>query len=98
MRIALAALLLLVAAACSSGHRRWSCAAHCVSEFTCSADGDSKWRSSVVTSEGDTAAAAFKDLAKECDNSADRLVTHFQCTEGHHEAEGASVENSCAAN
>jgi hypothetical protein len=109
MRItcSLAAVLLSAVAACHDGgdagaalrgDRGWSCAAYCVTEYHCVTNGDSTWDAELVDSVGVTAADAFTALAKQCKSPVARLVTHFECTDGHNETTGATLASSCARN
>jgi hypothetical protein len=77
--------------------RDWTCAAYCITQYHCVSNGDSTWNATVLTSRGDSAATAFKQLADQCTTPVDRLVTHFDCTGGKAESIGATVASSCGA-
>ena len=107
MRHTYAAVLLSVlvaacVAACEDGGSAtsfgggWSCAAHCVEEYSCTGSGDSTWTTKLQTSHGPTAAAAYKELVDSCSNASSRLVVGFYCGGGHRESESASLASSCA--
>ena len=103
MRIAL--LAFLVASVCACDFTRnpapdperndWSCAAYCVTSYSCSSNGDSSIKYRLVTSEGRSAATAFTALVGECSGS-NMLATYADCTDGKYVATGASLASSCA--
>jgi hypothetical protein len=96
MRIVLALLLAALASGCQSQFDDWSCAAYCVTEYHCTTNGDSSWKSESITSDGATAAEAFRKLSGQCSDAVTSLVTHMQCASGKYVAEGATVATSCA--
>lgn len=76
----------------------WSCAAYCLTKYHCRSDGDSESTANLVTSEGDSAASAFQKLAGQCTAAHADLIAHGRCHDGSMEAEGATIESSCARN
>jgi hypothetical protein len=86
-----------VAAGCAS-RTGWTCAAHCITEYSCQSNGDSSWESELVTSAGPTAASAYQALTKQCKQSSTMLVTHMDCTGGGYEPDGASIATACGPN
>lgn len=73
----------------------WSCAAQCLLGYSCKSNGESTvdWKSKTAT--GTTAANAFAQLSKLCD---DILYVEGKCTGGAFVRTQATVLNACVKN
>lgn len=73
----------------------WSCAARCLTSFHCKSSGDSsvEWKDKTAT--GMTAAEAFAELTKSCD---DVLYVDGKCTNGSFVRTQATMNNACVRN
>jgi hypothetical protein len=73
----------------------WSCAAKCVSKYTCHSSGNSTVTWKTISSHGATAAATFLALQDKCEG--DPLVT-AHCADGRFVQQSATIVNACAKN
>ncbi|MBL8720002.1 MAG: hypothetical protein JNL79_28715 [Myxococcales bacterium] len=73
----------------------WSCAAYCLTSYHCESNGNSsvKWKDKTAT--GVTAAEAFAELTKSCD---DLLYVDGKCTNGAFVRTQATMQNACVRN
>ena len=75
----------------------WSCAAQCITKFSCKSNGDSSVTFNRVEGVGDTALAAFKKMNEACPKG-DDLEVDAQCRAGQMHETDATLVNACVKN
>ncbi len=73
---------------------RWSCAAQCVTDYHCTASGESKVTFHHVEATGATPLEAFNKLRSTCPKE-DELEAGVQCVGGHVQELDATIVNAC---
>jgi hypothetical protein len=73
----------------------WTCAAYCLTEYSCTTNGTSTTNAKLVVSSGSDAARAFTRLVGQCASAHAYLVVGATCQDGKLVTAPAAIANAC---